>query len=198
MSVMRPSHSGDIIQTVSVFIISLLVVLCLTTSHLFHWLFKIVDPHKENQDAYNIIPSKFASGEGDAFFAVFDGHGDAGDKCAIFAKNKLPAYLAQNIKKRRAALNAEKLKNRQSTDPLPKNAFHPSSWPHLSEAGKIGVWKTLVSYVSLSRMLTHRHTFYFPKEYEEASRKAHLQCNKAMNDDKQVRNDDDATLFVAK
>ena len=56
-------------------------------------------PHKENQDAYCIHPTKFGSG---AFFAVFDGHGDRGHDCAIFAKQKLHVYLAQNIKKQRA------------------------------------------------------------------------------------------------
>ena len=115
-------------------------------------------PHKENQDAYYISPTKFASGEGDAFFAVFDGHGDLGHDCAIFAKQKLHVYLAQNIKKQRAALNASRVREMKSNgQALGKDAFHPSSWPYLDVKG-----------------------------YEKACRDAHLQCNKAMHDDKTV------------
>ena len=115
-------------------------------------------PHKENQDAYYINPTKFASGEGDAFFAVFDGHGDLGHDCAIFAKQKLHVYLAQNIKKQRAALNAARVREMKSNgQALGKDAFHPSSWPYLDVKG-----------------------------YEKACRDAHLQCNKAMHDDKTV------------
>ena len=115
-------------------------------------------PHKENQDAYYISPTKFASGEGDAFFAVFDGHGDLGHDCAIFAKQKLHVYLAQNIKKQRAALNAARVREMKSNgQALGKDAFHPSSWPYLDVKG-----------------------------YEKACRDAHLQCNKAMHDDKTV------------
>ena len=93
-------------------------------------------PHKENQDAYYISPTKFASGEGDAFFAVFDGHGDLGHDCAIFAKQKLHVYLAQNIKKQRAALNASRVREMKSNgQALGKDAFHPSSWPYLDVKG---------------------------------------------------------------
>ena len=115
-------------------------------------------PHKENQDAYYVCPSKFASGEGDAFFAVFDGHGDRGHDCAIYAKRKLHACLAQIIKKKRAAANAARLREMEARgEAKPKNAFHPSSWPYLDA-----------------------------KEYEEACRMAHLQCNKAMHDERRV------------
>ena len=116
------------------------------------------NPHKENQDAYFISPSKFASGEGDAFFAVFDGHGDKGHDCAIFAKEKLQSSLAAQIKKLRAADNAAMLRALSAAgQEKPKNAFHPSSWPYLSV-----------------------------EQYEKCCRVAHLQCNKAMHDDKKV------------
>ena len=116
------------------------------------------NPHKENQDSYFIKDEKFGSGEGDAFFAVFDGHGDTGHDCAIFAKQKLHAYLAQGIKKQRAGLNAARLKELTKKGQKPdKDAFKPSSWPYLDV-----------------------------KEYEKCCRMAHLQCNKAMHDDKTV------------
>ena len=116
------------------------------------------NPHKENQDSYFIKDEKFGSGEGDAFFAVFDGHGDTGHDCAIFAKQKLHAYLAQGIKKQRAGLNAARLKELTKKGQKPdKDAFKPSSWPYLDV-----------------------------KEYEKCCRVAHLQCNKAMHDDKTV------------
>lgn len=117
------------------------------------------DPHKENQDDYFICDSKFGAGEGDAFFAVFDGHGDKGHDCARFAKKRLPAILAAKVKKQRAALNAKKIKKMiANNEEKPKNAFHPSSWPYLSE-----------------------------KEYEDICREAHIQCNKEMHDDKKVK-----------
>ncbi|EED92173.1 hypothetical protein THAPSDRAFT_34507, partial [Thalassiosira pseudonana CCMP1335] len=92
-------------------------------------------PHKENQDTYYICPSKFGSGEGDAFFAVFDGHGESGHDCAHFAKTKLPVYLASSLKKQRAALNAARLREDPNASKLP-NAFHPSNWPYLEKKVK--------------------------------------------------------------
>ncbi|KAL7468593.1 hypothetical protein ACHAXS_008823 [Conticribra weissflogii] len=126
------------------------------------------NPHKQNQDEYYICPSKFGNGVGDAFFAVFDGHGDWGHDCARFAKNKLPAYLARNLKKARAALNAANLKKRDTSKPMPNDAFYPSSWPYLPE-----------------------------KEYEDACRQAFLQCNKAMHDDKSVKDTLSGTTAIS-
>mmetsp|Transcript_18550 Transcript_18550/g.29120 ORF Transcript_18550/g.29120 Transcript_18550/m.29120 type:complete len:502 (-) Transcript_18550:7-1512(-) len=117
------------------------------------------NPHKENQDDYYICGSKFGAGEGDAFFAVFDGHGDKGHDCARFAKKRLPAILASKLKKQRAGLNAKKIKAMtENNQEKPKNAFHPSSWPYLNE-----------------------------KQYEDVCRQAHIQCNKEMHDDKKVK-----------
>jgi len=116
------------------------------------------DPHKQNQDAYHVTPSRFASGEGDAFFPVFDGHGDKGHDCADFARRKLHVYLAQQIKKHRAAANAAGLRELEARgEAKPGNAFHPSNWPYLDA-----------------------------EAYEQCCRDAHLQCNKAMHDDKNV------------
>lgn len=116
------------------------------------------DPHKENQDAYYLCPSKFASGEGDAFFAVFDGHGDRGGDCASFAADNLHSFLARGLRKERAARNAAGLREIDASGGTrPKDAFHPSGWPYLDV-----------------------------KAYEGCCREAHLQCNKAMHDDKAV------------
>ena len=117
------------------------------------------DPHKENQDDYFICGSKFGAGDGDAFFAVFDGHGDKGHDCARFAKSRLPSILAAKIKKQRAALNAKKIKEMtEKKQEKPKNAFHPSNWPYLDE-----------------------------KQYEAVCKEAHIQCNKEMHDAKEVK-----------
>jgi len=117
------------------------------------------DPHKENQDDYYICGSKFGAGEGDAFFAVFDGHGDKGHDCARFAKKRLPSILAAKIKKQRAALNAKKIKTMtENKQEKPKNAFHPSSWPYLDE-----------------------------KQYIDVCRQAHIQCNNELHDEKKVK-----------
>jgi len=127
------------------------------------------NPHKANQDSYYICPSKFASGEGDAFFAVYDGHGDKGHDCADFAKQKLHVYLAQNIKKQRAAENAARLRELSAAGlEKPKNAFHPSSWPYLDA-----------------------------KTYEKCCRTAHLQCNKAMHDNKTVKDSMSGTTAIS-
>jgi len=47
------------------------------------------DPHKHNQDSHSIV-NKFNGLSGDSFFAVYDGHGPHGEKCANFAKKELP------------------------------------------------------------------------------------------------------------
>ena len=80
-----------------------------------------------------------------------------------FAKNKLHLYLSQNIKKLRAASNSAKIKRESSeAGGKPKSpnkeTFHPRSWPDLSVAS-----------------------------YEKCVRMAHLQSNRAMHDDKTVK-----------
>jgi serine/threonine protein phosphatase PrpC/CRP-like cAMP-binding protein len=65
------------------------------------------DPYKANQDAYciheklgvNSKDSKDGDTAEDGLFGVFDGHGSAGDGCAIFAKTQLPLAIKANIEK---------------------------------------------------------------------------------------------------
>ena len=91
----------------------------------------------------------------DAFFAVYDGHGDHGGDCAKFAGRTLHEGLAKILKKRRAAKNAMRLRAMEAEGRTrPKNAFHPSGWPYLDA-----------------------------KQYEECCRAAHLQTNEAMHKD---------------
>ena len=52
---------------------------------------------KANQDAYSVIEKFGAIDSNDSFFAVFDGHGELGDHCAQFARDKLPDYLKRHI-----------------------------------------------------------------------------------------------------
>mmetsp|Transcript_12280 Transcript_12280/g.26206 ORF Transcript_12280/g.26206 Transcript_12280/m.26206 type:complete len:765 (-) Transcript_12280:235-2529(-) len=54
------------------------------------------DAHKPNQDSF-VICDNFADSSSDAFFAVFDGHGRDGDKCAQFAKDNLPGLLSKSV-----------------------------------------------------------------------------------------------------
>jgi len=56
------------------------------------------DPYKANQDAYCIQEKLMANkSKEDALFGVFDGHGGAGDACAIFAKTNLPVTVKNRI-----------------------------------------------------------------------------------------------------
>jgi serine/threonine protein phosphatase PrpC/CRP-like cAMP-binding protein len=60
------------------------------------------DPHKANQDAYCVHdylvhkPTPLAPSS-DGLYAVFDGHGSAGDGCAQFAKHELPVALGKAL-----------------------------------------------------------------------------------------------------
>ena len=56
------------------------------------------DAHKPNQDAF-VAHHNFANQPTDAFFGVFDGHGNDGDKCAQFVRDNLPKILAEDIAK---------------------------------------------------------------------------------------------------
>lgn len=58
--------------------------------------FIYADPNKANQDAY-AISHNFAEQPTDAFFAVFDGHGRDGDRCAHFARDHLPSLVEKFI-----------------------------------------------------------------------------------------------------
>jgi serine/threonine protein phosphatase PrpC len=88
----------------------------------------VSDPHKENQDAYS-INHNFASQDGDSLFAVYDGHGNRGHDCAMFAKKVLPNSIAKYVRQKRLKLYQEQLK--QAGKPL-KGSFNPAMWPKLS------------------------------------------------------------------
>jgi len=54
------------------------------------------DPNKPNQDAYSITHN-FCDQEADAYFAVYDGHGRDGDKCAQFSRETLPQLVEKFV-----------------------------------------------------------------------------------------------------
>lgn len=86
-------------------------------------------PLKPNQDKY-AITLKFAGEDGDATFAVFDGHGDKGHDCANFAKKKLPQFLAKYVRQKRVQRYSEKL--RAEGGDKKKGAWNPKEWPLLN------------------------------------------------------------------
>ncbi|GAQ83023.1 AGC (cAMP-dependent, cGMP-dependent and protein kinase C) kinase family protein [Klebsormidium nitens] len=52
-------------------------------------------PDKANQDAYT-IRAPYGGSADDHFFGVFDGHGENGTACAVFAKDRIPDNLAKS------------------------------------------------------------------------------------------------------
>ena len=72
--------------------------------------------NKANQDAYSVIERFGSSDSNDAFFAVYDGHGEIGDKCAQFARDKLPEYLKRHVNRAKA----KEAKNSAGADDLAK------------------------------------------------------------------------------
>ena len=54
------------------------------------------EPKKANQDAYAVV-GDFGGKEGEAMFAVFDGHGKEGDVCSQFVKADLPERLRRDL-----------------------------------------------------------------------------------------------------
>eukprot|EP00557_Chaetoceros_sp_GSL56_P012392 CAMPEP_0176480538 /NCGR_PEP_ID=MMETSP0200_2-20121128/2332_1 /TAXON_ID=947934 /ORGANISM="Chaetoceros sp., Strain GSL56" /LENGTH=644 /DNA_ID=CAMNT_0017876667 /DNA_START=67 /DNA_END=2001 /DNA_ORIENTATION=- len=78
------------------------------------------DVSKPNQDAFSHT-SNFASQASDAFFAVYDGHGRDGEKCAQYCRDMLPTTLARVVKEMklelcRAEVDSSKEKDRMFTD----------------------------------------------------------------------------------
>jgi serine/threonine protein phosphatase PrpC/CRP-like cAMP-binding protein len=55
-----------------------------------------IDPHKANQDAFSVTKD-FCGQKTDAFFGIYDGHGRDGDRCAQFARDKLPELLEKFV-----------------------------------------------------------------------------------------------------
>lgn len=113
-----------------------------------------IDPKKANQDKYGITLD-FAGENGDAVFAVYDGHGSEGHDCASFSKKKLPQILAKHLRQKRVQRYMAKLKSEGKTT---KGAWNPKQWPLLPV-----------------------------EEYEQCCRKAFLETNRALHDEKTVR-----------
>lgn len=61
------------------------------------------DHSKPNQDAFSHT-SNFASQVSDAFFAVYDGHGRDGEKCAQYSRDMLPTVLSRVVKEMKLEL----------------------------------------------------------------------------------------------
>mmetsp|Transcript_2234 Transcript_2234/g.2529 ORF Transcript_2234/g.2529 Transcript_2234/m.2529 type:complete len:755 (-) Transcript_2234:120-2384(-) len=70
------------------------------------------DQMKANQDSYSIT-TNFTKNRNDALFAVYDGHGRYGDKCAQFSRDHLPNLIARHVKR----IRNEKSKKRNSNTP---------------------------------------------------------------------------------
>lgn len=85
---------------------------CTTRTDL-HITISCVDPEKANQDAY-CVQHDFGGEPTDAFFAVFDGHGKDGDKCAQFARDQLP-LLAEKFVARTKTREEKLLQVRNSS-----------------------------------------------------------------------------------
>ncbi|KAL7536000.1 hypothetical protein ACHAWF_005334 [Thalassiosira exigua] len=54
------------------------------------------DDSKENQDSYSVT-ANYAGRKSDAFFGVYDGHGEHGHKCSRFVRDNLPKLLAAGL-----------------------------------------------------------------------------------------------------
>ncbi len=86
-----------------------------------------LDASKANQDALSI--SLALGGEdGDAMFAVYDGHGALGHDCAIFAMKQLPRSVSKFIIQKRSQQHLAKLKAEGKST---KGAWNPKIWPML-------------------------------------------------------------------
>lgn len=64
----------------------------------YYYYYNDIDPNKANQDSYS-VELDFCNQPTDAFFAVFDGHGRDGDKCAQFARDQLPILAEKFVSK---------------------------------------------------------------------------------------------------
>lgn len=88
---------------------------------------KLTDPKKSNQDKYGITLN-FAGEEGDAMFAVYDGHGKDGHSAAAFTKKKLPQVLAKHLRQKRVQKYMAQLRAEGKST---KGAWDPQKWPFL-------------------------------------------------------------------
>ena len=78
-----------------------------------------IEQNKLNQDAFSIVHD-FTGVVGDAHFAVYDGHGRDGYKCAQFAKENMPAQLEKYIRLARAQHSKRSGSNNTN---LPLNSY---------------------------------------------------------------------------
>jgi serine/threonine protein phosphatase PrpC len=95
-------------------------------NHLILSLF-LLDPNKANQDKHGIIVD-FGGEEGDAMFAVYDGHGENGHDCAAFASKQLPKSMIKFSKQKRSKNYIENLRREGKST---KRTWNPSLWPML-------------------------------------------------------------------
>ena len=113
--------------------------------------------NKANQDSYSVHEKFGVTNSEDAFFAVYDGHGEFGDHCAQFARDKLPEYLSKYINKAKA---------KEATKPEVVKAIEDSKLMSAKNKNK----SELLAHVELSKDQMHR-----------ACSRAHLECNSAMH-----------------
>jgi len=106
---------------------------------------------KANQDAYSVIEQFGPKESNDAFFAVYDGHGELGDRCAQFARDRLPEYLKRHINRAKA-----------------KEAKKPEATKQAGES-KSTEGDTIAS-IELSK-----------DQMQKACTRAHVECNNAMH-----------------
>mmetsp|Transcript_21896 Transcript_21896/g.33122 ORF Transcript_21896/g.33122 Transcript_21896/m.33122 type:complete len:716 (+) Transcript_21896:90-2237(+) len=83
------------------------------------------DPNKPNQDAFS-ISNNFCDQDNDAYFAVYDGHGRDGDKCAQFSKETLPKLVEKFVSrtKNKAKLHDGSAVNAELTKEQIQNSCH--------------------------------------------------------------------------
>jgi serine/threonine protein phosphatase PrpC len=99
------------------------------------------------------IIESFDGDSNSSFFAVYDGHGPYGDECSKFAKIELPKLLKKFIRQKR--VNKFKRLNKERVDAgEQKLPFNPKCFPTLT-----------------------------PEELQDASTKAHLECNRLLLQD---------------
>jgi len=109
---------------------------------------------KANQDAYSVIEKFGVSDSNDAFFAVYDGHGELGDQCSQFARDKLPEYLKRHILRAKA----KEAKKEETIKPVGDSTNDAESNPNP------------FGHIELSK-----------DQMQKACTRAHVECNNAMH-----------------
>ena len=86
------------------------------------------DPHKENQDEYQ-VQHPFTNSDRDAMLAVYDGHGSHGHSCARYAKKHLGKCIEKQVRLSRVKKYKEELLAQGITK---GKFFDPNQWPLLN------------------------------------------------------------------